>query len=289
MALLMLFTMLALVAVGIFRSTHTVAAPTTVTIVAAGEDLAPGSRLNFRNLHYIEMPKRYYCDEMFTSSEQVVGYLTKVYLPTGEPVTKDSLFSTKNSFAPNVETNERAITLKLDDEALVDHEIYPGDSIDVIVTCTGKDGKRSTKTACQDVRVLLSTTKEAQASKTLNTSFNKITLAATPQQAELLAEAQETGKIKLTLRNRLSRISPKLAGVIENDLLPARALTTQTAAAVPVAAKAQTKAAVAPEKKFAGIWRLLSDLPAPPPPVQWVVEMFTGPRRDVVAVPPSVH
>ena len=126
-ATLMLVLMVLLIAVGIFRSTHThVKAPDTVTVCGAATDIAPGSRLNFRNIHYIEMPKKYFAPSMFTSSEQAVGHLTKVFMPQGEPITKDALFTTANSFSGNLEPSERAITLKLDDDALVDHEIYPG-------------------------------------------------------------------------------------------------------------------------------------------------------------------
>jgi pilus assembly protein CpaB len=195
------------------------------------------------------------------------------------------LFTAANSFSGNIEPSERAITLKLDDDALVDHEIYPGDSVDVLVTSTSKDSHKYTKTVGQDLRVLLCVTKEASESRTLTTSFNKITLAATPSQAELLAEAQETGKIKLTLRNKLARVPQSLAGVGEDDLLPASAKGPQVAkapaslASLPPYANA---AALAPPPPP------MAQVAAPPEqPLQWIVEMFSGSQRDQYAVPLS--
>jgi len=286
-ATLMLFMMVALIAIGIFRSTHkSEKAPETVTVCGAAQDIAPGSRLNFRNIHYIEMPRRYFSPSMFTSSEQAIGHLTKVFMPQGEPITRDALFAGANSFSGNLEPSERAITLKLDDDALVDHEIYPGDSVDVLVTSTSKDSHKYTKTVGQDLRVLLSITKEASESRALSSSFNKITLAATPSQAELLAQAQETGKIRLTLRNKLARVPQLLPGVSEDDLLPASArqpiFAASAPASVPSLPQSKTESALAPPPAPMAI--------APPPeqPLQWIVEMFSGSQRDQYAVPLSV-
>lgn len=292
-AMLMLVLMVVLVGVGITKMMmNRTVKKVTVTVVGAGTDLPAGSRINFGNLHYVEIPERYVTPEMLTSSEQVVGKVTKFFIPMGEPISTDELFSQKNTLSSNLETHEVALSLKLDDEAMVDHNIACGDSVDVLAVMT-KEGKRFTKTVCQDVRVLLANSKAALESRNLRSNDqSRLTLAVTPQQAELITEAAEGGKIRLNLRSRLSRRVSHLSGVGEDDLLPANALTAKKDALV------QPKP---PAWSFGGI----GNIPAPPPlpvvpsnstesapvaapaPLDWVVEVFSGNHRESYSVPLS--
>lgn len=287
-AMLMLVLMVVLVGVGITKMmTNRTVKKETVTVVGAGTDLPAGSRIHFGNLHYVEIPSRYVTPEMLTSSEQAVGKVTKFFIPMGEPISTDELFAQKNTLSSNLETHEVALSLKLDDEAMVDHNVACGDSVDVLAVMT-KDGKRFTKTVCQDVRVLLANSKAALESRNLRSNDqSRLTLAVTPQQAEMITEAAEGGKIRLNLRSRLSRRVSHLAGVGEEDLLPASALTPKKDAA--------------PKAPF---WSV-GNIPAPPPlpvmpsiaappapvaapaPLDWVVEVFSGNRRENYSVPLS--
>lgn len=279
-ALILMVVMLVLIGGGIVRN---LAKPQqkveTVKIVGAAVDLTPGTRLNYHSLHYVSLPKDYVTDEMMTRSSEAVGRVVKVFIARGEPISESEVMSANQTLQSIVETHERAISLKLDDDSLVDHNLYPGDNVDVIVTAT-KDSSKYTKTICQKVRVLLSLSKEALASTAArNEDRNKITLAVSPEQAELLSEAMETGKIRLVLRNRLATGVRKLYGASEGDLLPGQAFADQ-------ANKAKSKTTVLPF------------LPAPPPPVfsteplfspppapvqdalGWVVEVFQGSRKE---------
>jgi len=292
-AMLMLVLMVVLVGVGIAKMmmNRTPAKKLTVTVVGAGVDLPAGSRINFGSLHYVEIPERYVTPEMLTSSEQAVGKVTKFFIPMGEPISSDELFAQKNTLSSNLETHEVALSLKLDDEAMVDHNIACGDNVDVLAIMT-KEGKRFTKTVCQDVRVLLANSKAALESRNLkNSDQSRLTLAVTPQQAELITEAAEGGKIRLSLRSKLSRRVSHLSGVGENDLLPASAL----------APKQEAVAAVKTPGWNTGM------IPAPPPlpsapaldasaapvaapaPLDWVVEVFSGNHRENYSVPLSTR
>ena len=199
----------------------------------------------------------------------------------------DELFAQKNSLSSNLETHEVALSLKLDDEAMVDHNIACGDSVDVLATMT-KDGKRFTKTVCQDVRVLLANSKAAVESRNLkNSDQSRLTLAVTPNQAELITEATESGKIRLNLRSKLSRRISHLAGVAEEDLLPASALIPKKVEAMkPPSLLGNFVPAPPPSPNFA-----VPDLPAAPvavrAPLEWVVEVFSGNHKENYSVPLS--
>lgn len=260
---------------------------TTVTVVGAGVDLAPGSRIHFSSLHYIEIPQKYVTSKMMVSNEQLVGAVLKHYVPQGEPITADDVFTGRNSLSNNIETHERAVTLRLEPEALVDNELAPDDMVDVLAT-SNKDNKHYTKTICQNARVVLSMPREALESRTLKvTDGHRVTLAAGPREAELIAHAAETAKIRLVLRSRLSRKTMKLNGVADDDLLPPQAftavqppvvqqnlppITPPSIESLPDAANGLTP----PEPPMAG---------SLPPPVKWVVEMFTGSRKELYELP----
>jgi len=285
----MLVLMVVLVGVGIAKMMiNRPVVKDTLTVVGAGVDLPAGSRISFGNLHYVEIPKRYATPEMLSSSELAVGKVTKYFIPMGEPISSDELFAQKNSLSSNLETHEVALSLKLDDEAMVDHNIACGDSVDVLATMT-KEGKRFTKTVCQDVRVLLANSKAAVESRNLkNSDQSRLTLAVTPQQAELITEAAESGKIRLNLRSKLSRRVSHLAGVAEEDLLPASALTAKKLEAPkPPSFATGFLPAPPPLPNVA-----LEPVPTPPPvaapaPLEWVVEVFSGNHKENYSVPLS--
>src|SRR5579883_3118527 len=47
-----------------------------VEVVAAGQDIHPGCKINFASLHYLSLPKKYASKDMFTSYEQLVGKIS---------------------------------------------------------------------------------------------------------------------------------------------------------------------------------------------------------------------
>jgi Flp pilus assembly protein CpaB len=109
-------------------------------------------------------------------------------------------------------------------------------------------------------------------------SANKITLAVQPDAAEALSEAAEVGKIRLVLRNRLSRAQQHLSGIQPDDLLPASAFEKEKSVES-VHAKVVTKEPV----------------PLPPPimgnepqnPLDWVVQLIMGDKKEQLSVPPQ--
>lgn len=260
---------------GFWRIMHRPAPVKFIQVMAARRDIPAGSRLSMSCIKFLDVPKQYAKRDMITSLNDVSGRVIRTYLPAGEPIRAFMLFSGEEGLSGNLETHERAITLQLDDDALVDHSILPDDRVDLLAV-SSKEGKKYTKTICQNVRVLMSASKEQAFARGSNGSVNKITLAVTPDVAEAITEAVEAGKIRLILRSRLNITEQHLAGASPDDLLPANANTDSLTPIAPPAL-----------------------LPAPPPPavsspeetsaesgpLQWMVEVISGNHKETYAVP----
>lgn len=281
--------MLVLLAVGLVRNFLKPAkASNTVRIVGAAHDIAPGTRLGYNTLHYLEIPKDYVTPDMMTKSSEAAGRVTRLFVAAGEPVTNGVLFRGTSTLSSNVETHERALSVKLEEDALVDHHLYPGDYVDVIATAS-KEGKKYTKTVCQEVKVLMCLTREGLGSSQVrNEDRNRVTLAVTPQQGELIAEAIEIGKVRLALRNKLSRTNPKSVGVGEADLLPSKAFEVVAQRInIPVftGLSAPNLPFLPPPPVPAMDRAFEAALPPVKSPIQWVVEIFNGSKRETRSFP----
>lgn len=205
---------------GLWRMTHQQAPGQWVEVMAARHDIPAGTRLGITSINFLKVPKQYFAPEMIRSLNDATGRVSRTYIPAGEPLQKFMLFPSYRGLSASLETQERAITLQLDDDALLDHSIQPDDRVDLLVV-SNVNSKKYTKTICQDIRVLMSVPKEQILAHGLATTTNKITLAVLPDQAELINEANDLGKIRLLLRSPLSRTDQKLAGAKPDDLLPA--------------------------------------------------------------------
>jgi Flp pilus assembly protein CpaB len=264
-----------LAASGMWRIFHHPANTETVKVIVAGKDLPAGLRLGFTNLRFLDVPRQFVTSDMVTSLNDLSGRLTRGFIPVGEPVKLAMLLPKQEGLSFNLENHERAITLELDDGALVGHSILPDDRVDVLVV-TSKDSKKYTKTICQNVRVLMSTSREQTLARHSNTNANsEITLAVTPDSGEAVTEAMEVGKIRLLLRNRLSRVQAHLTGSTLADLLPASATNV-------ILPNPPTLPDLPPPKPVAQPPQ--QDL-QPANPLQWMVEVFTGNHKESYGVP----
>jgi Flp pilus assembly protein CpaB len=287
---LMVVAVLAIVVLGvsgIWRATHQAAPSEWVKVVAVSKDTPPGTRLSFTSLRYIEFPKKFVQRDMATSLSDVAGNVTRTYIPQGEPVRAAMVFAGRHNLSKILETQERAITLELADDALVDHAIEPDDLVDVLVVST-KDGAKYTKTICQDARVLMTASKEQANARHGSSGANKVTLAVSPDLAERVTEAADVGKIRLVLRNSLGRTQQHLFGADENDLLPGSALQKSAAAMAtpPAPLSGPTSMSLAAPLPPPPVPEALKDVAAPPQgPIEWIVDVFNGSKKESVSVP----
>jgi Flp pilus assembly protein CpaB len=275
--------MIGCLVIGAVRMVANSKPPEDVTVVAAAADLPAGCRIGYSNLHYMTVPKRYYLPSMYSSYEQLVGKVTRTFIGAREPLTNQVVISSDKGLAGELPKGYRAITLKLTNDATVDGQARPGDRVDVLVTSDYKS-KKYTKTICENLLVVLSMPKEAVLGSNQSQETNKVTVAANPADAEILSQAMEEGKIRLTLRSLGDLSKAALRGADIRDLVPADALHEEP----PVM---QMKAELPPPMPPPPL------PPAPPSfadlapivqaPVKWAVQMFSGSSRVIQEVEPT--
>jgi Flp pilus assembly protein CpaB len=284
LASLALIAMVVLAGSGMWRMFHTQPTTAMVKVLTPNHDVSAGTKLQFMSVKYMEIPRKLATSDMMTSLNEINGRMARGFMPANEPITTDKLFPTTRGIAGVLENDERAITIQLRDDALVDHTIQPDDRVDILAITTAKDGKRYTKTICQSVKVLMAAPKE-QALFRRDGPTDMITLAVIPSVGEAINEALEVGKIRLVLRNRLARTPQILAGVGPDDLLPSFA-NKPVDAPIPNSIGDNTKMSLPPPPSLANM-----ELPTLPPvedtyPGKWIVEMLSGNHKELVDVPP---
>ncbi|HEY9760479.1 MAG TPA: Flp pilus assembly protein CpaB [Oculatellaceae cyanobacterium] len=282
--------MLILAASGVWRSMHQTQPKPMVEVVVAKKDVAAGVRLGFMDLHFLDVPKELVTKDMLTSLSDADNHITKTFLQAGEPLRTSMFFSNTQGIAEALENDERAITLKLDDDQLVDHAIAPDDLVDVVVVAS-KDSQKYAKTICQSARVLMAVSKDQAMSHHMGGTSNKITLAVSPETAESISEAADVGKIRLLLRNKLGIRHNSLPGAEEKDLLPASAYRAEketSAHIVKDGDEEKSVPALPPPPILALPPAATSQFDAPQPsadPLQWMVQIFSGSKKEAVGVP----
>lgn len=268
-----------LAAVGLIRAGGSKpAGEPMITVVAANRDIAPGYRITFQDLHYTKLPQTYYQKGMVKNYAEVVGTISKRFVAKAEPILQADTFAKNSAFSTGIALNSRALTLRVSDEAMVDHLIAPGDRVDLIATTSASDGKKYTKTIVQNALVLLANAKEIAQSDKLRSDAGKITLQMNAKEAEVVANAIEQGKLLVTLRNPMYRANDSLSGADIRDLLPHDALREE---APLVKLEAQIPVPQAPPPPLASMAQPLASLSnAIATPVKWVVDVFKGSSKE---------
>jgi pilus assembly protein CpaB len=171
--------------------------------------------------------------------------------------------------------NKRAMTIGVNEVVGVAGFVFPGDRVDVVGTVRIKD-ENFTKIVLQDVEVLAIAQKVEQKPGEEPRVTTSATLALDPQQAEALAQIDNSGKLRLALRPYGATERVQTAGMTLDAALGRRAAPSQAAAGPPPAARKAT-APARPARRPAVV---------PPPPLPSTmtrsVEIWRATQRSMV-------
>jgi len=149
--------------------------------------------------------------EAITSLSAIVGSIAKVNILPNSPILSSQIYFGVGRIAYIVPPQRRAITILIDNPGAISYLVTPGDIVDVIGTFESDfAGKLITKTIVQGAIVLATgqqylPKKDASEEKS-PTSFDTVTLAVYPREAEKLAlGADKASKIRLSLRHPTSK------------------------------------------------------------------------------------
>ena len=177
------------------------------SVVIAAVDIAPGARIDDKDVRVAKMPVGDIPDGVFHSVSEVAGRGVVVPMMRNEPVLASKLAPEQAgagmpALIPN---GMRAVSVKVNEVVSVAGFVVPGSHVDVLLTGNPtKDNDPasvSTTTVLEDVQVLaagqqLQKNKEGQPQ-----NVPVITLLVSPEDAQKLTLASSEGRIQLSLRN----------------------------------------------------------------------------------------
>jgi len=187
-----------------------------VPVVVAASDIAANTRISAEMLVVKNVSQGDLLSGAFTTTEGLVGQVTREALVPGEQVLSTSVQSstTSNSVAGLLDSGQRAVSVGISSLIGAGGNIRPGDFVDVILIVevkpenadpnAGGTSDQYSATIVQNVEVLAIDTERAAASanastdpdqaKDENAAASTVTFAVTTSQGEVLAMADVCGQ-----------------------------------------------------------------------------------------------
>lgn len=173
-------------------------------LVVAAAQLPVGATIKPDDVKVMKINREEFPAGAFGKTEEVLGRPVISKILADEPVFEGRLAERGSGFglAPIIPVGMRAVSVKVNEVVGVAGFVLPGMRVDVLVTLRlpGEAGAKTT-TALQNMLVLSAgeNIQPDASGKAVNVPV--VTLAVTPEQAEILTLAGNEGRIQLVLRN----------------------------------------------------------------------------------------
>lgn len=227
-------------------------------VIVATRDLPEGGVIDKLALKSVQWPLQSVPAGAFSSIDSVAGRVTRVAVFTGEAIVPGRLapLGTGPGLELKIPPGQRAMAVRINDVAGISGLLLPNSRVDVLVTIREENSDRQVAKLFMENMLVLSVGKEVQrdaSGKPIDATT--VTLAVTPEEAERLAIAMNSGSIQLVLRGYGESKNIATRGATSGDVLSQLkgGLPPQTA---PVQTRIPEKARV-----------LLRPQPAPAQPV----------------------
>ncbi len=194
----------------------------TRSVVVANRDIPEGQLVDRVALSTVVWPVSMIPANAFSTIDSVAGRVTRVSVFTGEAMVPGRLAPTGTG--PGLELKippgQRAMAVRINDVAGISGLIQPNSRVDVLVTIQQLDGgKQVAKLFMENMRVLSVGTEIQRGSDGKPNAATTVTLGVTPEEAERLAVAMNTGSIQLVLRGYGDPDSVRTRGATSIDVL----------------------------------------------------------------------
>jgi len=175
------------------------------SLIVAATSLKAGTILSAGDLKPIPWPAEQVPKGMFESADAAIGNTLIEALNEGEPVLSSHLASAKGSggAGSGIPSGMRAVSIHVTDSASVLSMVHAGQKVDIQVVAAQKGSQTGSqlRTALEDIQVL-SVASQAETTSQ-GTTLPALTVLAGPADADVLALADATARIRVTLRNPL--------------------------------------------------------------------------------------
>ncbi|MEL7214449.1 MAG: Flp pilus assembly protein CpaB [Pseudomonadota bacterium] len=203
---------------------QTVQAIETTPILLANRDLRYGDILTENDLNIIDWPSNALPGNAFQTTEALFGdgqtrRIVLRRMDANEPITtrKISGFGLEPGMASRLSAGFRAFTINVDVSSGVSGFLSPGDRVDVF--WTGRDGRATVTRIIIDNIELIAVDQTAVEDRNRTNIARTVTVEATPEQAAILAQAQSTGQLSLSLRGIADLEGTGSVEVNQNDIV----------------------------------------------------------------------
>ena len=190
-------------------------APSNVEdVLVAAADVGPGRHLDPQSVRWQAWPKTGVAVSFITKTKQpdsakaISGLIVRSPLVNGQPISDSNTVhaDTTGFLAATLKPGMRAISLVVAPQTSAGGFILPNDRVDVILTrdvgANGTGGKNyQSQTVLRDVRVLAIDQTVVPEKDHEAVVGHTATLELTPDQTELMAQAEQVGVISLALRS----------------------------------------------------------------------------------------
>lgn len=172
-----------------------------------------------------ERPVKYIPQNAYTELDEVLGKVSTQTIIEGGSLFPDQFKEVDEigDLALHLNANERAVTIGVTEIVAVGGNVKTGDHVDVLATFKGNEevGAPTTITILRDIRVAaVGTDIGTDIDESGGAGISKsITLAVTPNEAEILTLVSENGSIRLSLRPLDEKFAPQTLGVTISDVI----------------------------------------------------------------------
>jgi len=178
-------------------------------VIVAKRYIPAGATISADLLKETEIPENYIQPGAIRKAENAAGRISLANISEGEQVLANKITNTAENLSSAIPIGYRAVAISVDSVSGINDMIKVGDVVDVIGTFEDSGAKGTyTATVLQNVRVLaindkFDLSREERRNEYSNASLglSTISLALEPSEAEILAFAENKGKLKLALRN----------------------------------------------------------------------------------------
>ncbi len=253
-------------------------------VVVATRDLPEGGVIDKLALKTVQWPIQSVPGGAYSSIDSVAGRVTRVAVFTNEAIVPGRLapVGTGPGLELKIPPGQRAMAVRINDVAGISGLLLPNSRVDVLVTIREENSDRQVAKLFMSNMLVLSVGKEVQrdnSDKPIDATT--VTLAVTPEEAERLAIAMNSGSIQLVLRGYGEQTNIATRGATSGDVLsqvrggPAAPPVSSAPARIPP--KAQVLMRPQPLQSKAPV---VTAAPPPPPPDSATINVYRAGKSE---------
>lgn len=249
-------------------------------VVVAAEPIPFGSRIEEKQLKKVLWPKANIPSGTFTDPALLIGRNVVSSVVVGEPLMEAKLAPTEAKggiMAYLIPEGHRAMAVAVNEVVGVGGFVLPNSKVDVVVTTTPPGGAQTSKIVLQNLNVLAVGQKmEEKEGKAV--IVPTVTVSITPEEAEKLALASNSGPLQLLLRGTKDDKPTETKGAVLPNLFGKAGAPVVMAKAAP--AKPVEKAGVAKPVEKAEAAKAPAK-PAAPPAETVIIDLIKANRSEI--------